>query len=102
MVEITNSFRQKYPNAVRMARTEKVRCVKLESQLFYVSRRSPGHGRYLVFIRETRSGVFATCRSLEGYPCPTTKGTDRCCVHIAAAVERGIREGRKRERKEAA
>lgn len=98
MIEISNNFRSRYRSAVRKARAERIRCVKLEEGLFYVARRAENHGRYLVFIRETKSGVFATCRNLEGYPCPTTKGTDRCCAHIATAVERGIQDGRKRQR----
>src|SRR5688572_103387 len=100
MIEIGNNFRKRYASAVRSARTERIRCVKLRPGLWYVARKAEGHGEYLVFIRETSSGVYATCRAVSGSACPTTKGSV-CCVHIACAVEHGIDEGRKRQGKAA-
>lgn len=99
MVVIDSSFRTKHASVVRKARTEKIRVVRLESDLYYVSRRAAGHGRYMVkfFNAET---VRATCTSVYDEPC---RGSwkDRCCTHIAAAVERGIKLGREKKPHEA-
>jgi hypothetical protein len=102
MIEITPTIRTKYRSAFTKARTEKIRCVRLESDLYYVARREAGHGRYLVRFFHTGEGVSVVCSSIYNQPCESTKKPGQCCVHIAAAVERGIKLGRARERKEAA
>lgn len=98
MVRIENNFRDKYRSLARRVREEKIRVVRLEGDLWYVSRRSPGHGRYIVSIEQTKSGTFATCRQTNGASCPSFG----CCVHIAACVERAIQHGRKLKTQEAA
>lgn len=96
MVRIENNFRDKYRSLVRRVREEKIRVVRLEGDLWYVARRASGHGRYIVSIEQTKSGTFATCRQINGASCPSFG----CCVHIVSAVEAGIRDGRRKLKKE--
>jgi hypothetical protein len=76
--------------------------VRLENDLYYVARRESGHGRYLVRFFNSGERVSAVCSSVYNQLCDSTKKPGQCCVHIAAAIERGIKLGRARERKEAA
>lgn len=102
MIELTGNFRTRYRSAVTKARREKIRCVRLEPDLYYVARREAGHGQYLVRFNAKGNEVWAECHTLGQVPC---KGCwqERCCVHIATAVERGIKHGQKQqETKEAA
>jgi hypothetical protein len=73
--------------------------VRLESDgLFYVARRELGHGRYIVQVDETKTGLFATCRTIRGAACPAYG----VCVHLAKVYETMIASGRKIQRREAA
>lgn len=96
MIEITSNFRSKYASVLRKARTEKIRCVRLEVDLYYVARRESGHGQYLVRFFHKGNTVSAVCATIFNEGC---KGCwqGRCCTHIAAAVLRGIAHGRKRK-----
>lgn len=96
MVRIENNFRTKYRSLCKKVREEKIRTVRLEPDLFYVARRASGHGRYIVSIEQTKSGTFATCRQTNGHSCPSFGA----CVHICAAVQSGIRDGRRKLKKE--
>lgn len=100
MIWITNNIRTRYPSAFRKARRERVRCVWLEEDLAYVSRRAAGHGQYLVRFHTNQTGVTVECQTLDKDPC---KGCwqDRMCIHIAVAIERGITRGRAAQRKAA-
>lgn len=103
MIEITNDFRSKYASVVRKSRTEKIRVVRLEVDLYYVARREKGHGRYFVkLVTDEEGKVTAECRFVNGWRCQGTMKRGSCCTHIAAAIERGIQLGRKKERKQAA
>lgn len=96
MVLFDQKFRSKNRSLIRKARQEKIRCYKLEEDLYFVARREANHGRYLVYLDATKSGVFATCRTIKGAACPSWgKG----CVHIAKVYEAMITEMNKRERK---
>jgi hypothetical protein len=98
MVLFDSKFRTRYRSLVRKARAEKIRVVRLESGLYYVARRESGHGRYIVQVDETKSGIFATCRTIRGAACPS-RG---CCVHLVTVFEKLIKDGRKIQRREAA
>lgn len=98
MVLFDSRFRRKYRSLVRKARAEKIRVVRLEDGLYYSARREAGHGRYLVFVDSTKTGMFATCRTVRGASCPSYG----CCVHTAAVFERMIAEGHKITRRERA
>lgn len=95
MIEITNNFRSVYRSAIRKARSERIRCVRLEDDLFYVARREPGHGRYIVRFFHKGQTVSAVCSSIYNEVC---RGcwNGRCCVHIALAFERSVQDGRKK------
>lgn len=96
MVRISNDFRTKYRSLLKKVREEKIRTVRLEPDLFYVARRAPNHGRYVVSIEQTKTGTFATCRRVLGGACPSFGA----CVHIASAVESAIRDGRRKLKNE--
>lgn len=96
MILIDNNFRSKYRSLIKHVRTEKIRVVKLEPGVFYVARKSKGHGQYIVTVKETKTGIFATCRRLYGGPCAAFG----CCTHICAAVLRMFADGRREQRKE--
>lgn len=98
MVVIENNFRSKYRSLIKRVRTEKIRVVRLRAGVFYVARKAEGHGEYVVTVRETRTGIFATCRKLYGGSCPAFG----CCTHIAAWHERAVKDGRREMRKERA
>jgi hypothetical protein len=100
MIEITQNFRTKYRSSVQKARREKIRVVRLENDLYYVARRASGHGRYLVRFFHKSDSVSAVCATVYNESC---KGCwqGRCCTHIAAAVERGIKHGREKRKKAA-
>ena len=102
MIEITKNFRSKYSSVIRKARTEKIRVVRLEVDLYYVARRAAGHGQYLVRFFHKGNAVTAVCANIFNQACKGTWGQGKCCTHIAAAVERGIQLGRKKERQQAA
>jgi hypothetical protein len=101
MIPITSDIRNRFPSAFRKARVERIRCVRLEPDLYYVARRAQGHGQYMVRFFNRGADVTAVCGTINNERC---KGTfqDRCCVHIAAAVESGIKHGRKSQRREVA
>lgn len=99
MVIFDNNFRKNYPEAVYKARTEKIRVVKLEDNLYYVARRAAGHGRYLVYLDVASTGtVTATCKTLRGVACPSYG----CCAHLAKVFLRLEAEVKKIQRKDAA
>lgn len=101
MVLLTNKFRKDHADAVLKARTEKFKYRKLDPGLYYVRRVEEGHGRYLVQVDETKTGVFATCRTIRGAACPSYG----CCAHIAKVYEVMVEDGRRiirRERSQAA
>ena len=102
MIVINNNFTRKYRRAVRMARTEKIRVVRLRPDLYYVARVAPGHGEYLVRFFHKSEEVTAVCATIYNEPCPSRKKPDQCCAHVAAAVLRGIKYGKAKQRKEAA
>lgn len=103
MIVIDNNFRSQYRSAVRKARAERIRTVRLESNLYYVSRREKGHGRYLVkFIEEPNGTVTAECRMINGWKCSGTLKRGSCCLHIASAVLRALEYGRRKNESEAA
>jgi len=91
-------FRSKYRNLVRKARAEKIRCVRLEVNLWYCARRAKGHGQYLVSVDSTDSGHFATCRTIRGAACPSYGR----CVHIAKVFEAMVAKGHEIQRNEKA
>lgn len=101
MIEIRNNFRSTYRSAVRKSRAEKIRVVRLEPDLIYVSRRNPGHGQYLVRFFHEGETVSAVCETIFNEVC---RGTykKRCCVHIAAAYEKAVRHGQLLTRREQA
>lgn len=96
MIVFDSKFRTKYRPLIRKARTEKIRCIRLENGLYYVARREAGHGRYIVQVDATQSGMFATCRTIRGAACPSYGG----CVHIAKVFEAMVSEGHKIGRKQ--
>jgi hypothetical protein len=98
MVLFDSNFRLKYRSLIKMARQEKIRCVRLENGLYYVARRAKGHGRYIVQVDQTKTGLFATCRTIRGANCPSFGG----CVHLATVFERMVAEGLRIGRREAA
>lgn len=74
MIEITPTILRDYPNAFRKARNERIRAVRLESDLWYCARRESGHGQYLIKFHvfpTVRGGeqVKAECRSVQGQRC---------------------------------
>lgn len=101
MIPITPDIRKRFAAAFRKARRERIRCVRLECDLYYVARRADGHGQYLVRFFNKGADVTAVCGTINNERC---KGTfqDRCCVHIAAAVESGIKHGRAKQESRAA
>ena len=101
MIAITQDIRSRFPSSFRKVRRERIRCVRLEVDLYYVARRADGHGQYLVRFFNKGQDVTAVCGTINNERC---KGSfnDRCCVHIAAAVESGIKHGRKRRETRAA
>lgn len=102
MIEIGNNFRKRYASAVKKARAERIRCVYLDPGIWYVARRAPGHGQYLVRFFDTPDPekVTAVCSTIYNQACPSSLGK-KACVHIALAHERAIRDGRKKQRKAA-
>lgn len=98
MVLFDSNFRAKNREAIKKARSEKIRVVRLEENLYYCARRAKGHGRYLVQLDVTKSGLFANCRTIRGASCPSYG----CCTHIAAVYERMVAQVFKTEKKEAA
>lgn len=98
MVLFDSKFRRKYRPVVKKARSEKVRCVRLEDGLYYVARREQGHGRYIVQVDQTNSGMFATCRTIRGAACPSYG----VCVHLAKTYEAMVAEGFRIGRRERA
>lgn len=96
MILFDSKFRKKNRDAVKKARAEKIRCLKLRNGLYYAARKSSEHGEYLVYVESTDSGMYATCRTIKGGPCPAY-GT---CVHLATVYERMVAEGFRIERKE--
>lgn len=95
MVIFDNNFRSKYVAAVKKSRAEKIRVVRLESGLFYVTR-GEGHGRYIVTVEDTKRGFEATCKTTRGSSCPSYG----CCVHLAATFEYLIADGQRKLNKE--
>src|SRR6266849_6269212 len=89
MVLFNSQFRSNYRTLIQNARKERVRCVRLEDGLYYVARRGKGHGRYIVQVDSTDSGMFATCRTIRGGSCPSYG----CCTHLAVVFERMVAEG---------
>lgn len=100
MIELTPDFRTRYRTAIRRARTERIRVIRLEDNLWYVARREKGHGRYLVRMFHQGEAVSAVCSNIYNQPCESTKKPGVACIHIAAAVEHGIRDGRRRQKRE--
>lgn len=100
MVLFDSRFRRKYRDAIRKARGEKIRCVRLRDGLYYVARRDKQkpHGEYIVSVEATKTGMFATCRTIRGAACPSYG----VCVHTAKVYETMIAEGHKIERRERA
>lgn len=98
MVLIDNNFRKRYASLVKRARVEKIRVVRLEPGLFFVARKAKGHNKYIVTVKETHTGIFATCRQVYGAACPSFG----CCTHIAAWHERAVADGRRELKKEQA
>lgn len=98
MVLFDSRFRSKYRSVVRKARAEKIRCVRLEDGLYYVARKQKGHGRYIVQIDSTDSGMFATCRTIRGAACPSYG----VCVHLSKVYEAMVAEGHAITRRERA
>lgn len=96
MVLIDAKFRNTYRSLVQNARSEKIRVVRLRRGLFYIARKAAGHGEYLVSVKETKTGIFATCRQLYGAACPSFG----CCTHIAAWHERAVADGLREMKKE--
>lgn len=96
MTLIDHTFRSKYRSLVQNVRTEKIRVVKLRAGLFYVARQAKGHGEYIVTVRQTKTGIFATCRTIYGAACPSFG----CCTHICAWHERAVADGRRELKKE--
>lgn len=104
MIGIDNSFPVKYRSAWKKARTERIRCVRLEDNLFYVSRRDTKrkHGRYLVrlFWIPTVGGdkqLKMQCRDIENNPCRGCY-SGKACAHIGIVVLRAFKRGRRMER----
>lgn len=95
---INSQFRTKYRSLVRKARTEKIRVVRLDPGIYFVARKcnEHPHGKYIVTVKETKSGMFATCRQINGASCPSFG----CCSHIAAWHERAVAEGHRELRRE--
>lgn len=91
MVLLNSQFRTKWRALIRNARAEKIRVVKLDPGLYYVARRAKGHGRYLVSVQETSSGIFANCRQIYGASCQSYG----CCTHVAAVFERMVNDGQR-------
>lgn len=107
VIEVTPAILRDYPNAFRKARNERIRAVRLESDLWYCARRESGHGQYLIKFHvfpTVRGGeqVKAECRSVQGQRCKGCWGEDRMCVHIATVLLRGIKYGRAKQRRQAA
>jgi hypothetical protein len=105
MILVSNDIRSRYPKAFKKARRERIRAVRLETDLWYCARRESGHGRYLIRFKvlPAISGgeqVYVECRDVEGQRC---KGTfkDNCCVHIAEVIDRGVKHGRKQQKRAA-
>lgn len=101
MVIVSPDIRSRFPNAFKKVRKERIRCVRLDVDLYYVARVALGHGRYIVRFFETpainETKVKVQCRSIDGALCQGAWG-DRLCAHAAAAIERGIKHGRKRRK----
>lgn len=95
---IDSQFRSKYRSLIQNVRTEKIRVVRLEPGLFFVARKAAGHGKYIVTVKETKTGIFATCRTVEGRNCPSFG----CCTHVAAWHERAVADGLRELRREQA
>lgn len=98
MTLFDQKFRSKHRSLVNKSRREKLRCVKLEENLYYCARRAANHGRYLISLTATKTGLFATCRTTTGAACPSFG----CCIHICKVHEALKAELNKRERKEVA
>lgn len=96
MILIDNTFRRKHRDAVRLARKEPFTVKHLDQGLYFVCRKAEGHGKYIVTIQVTKSGIFTTCRRVYGGSCPSFG----CCAHIAAWHERAVANGRRLQRKE--
>lgn len=101
MIGVSKDIRARFPSAFKKARKERIRCVRLAVDLYFVARVNPGHGRYIVRffeipgLNETR--VKVQCRSIDGDPCRGSFG-NRLCAHAAKAIEAGIRHGRKKQK----
>jgi hypothetical protein len=98
MVLFDSRFRTKYRSLVKKSRAEKIRCVRLDDGLYFVARKAKGHGRYIVQVDATDSGMFATCRTIRGAACPSFG----VCVHLASVFEKMVAEGHRIGRREAA
>lgn len=98
MVLFNSQFRSKYRSVVKKARAEKIRCVKLLDGLYFVARKSPGHGRYIIQVDATDTGMFATCRTIRGAACPSFG----VCVHLVTVYERMVADGFRIGRRERA
>src|SRR5688500_8827594 len=94
LIEITRRFTSWNREAIRKARNEKIRCVRLEPNLYYAARREAGHGRYLISFFQKRGSWWATCSTIRGDPCPSTAGK-RCCIHIAISYLRALESSRR-------
>lgn len=105
MIPITPQFRQKYPDAFRIARRDRMRVVWLEEDLAYVSRRAKGHGRYLIsfHVIETINReieVRVECRHTTGQRCYKAQ-RDELCSHAAKVILRWEAKHTRREKKAA-
>ena len=100
MIFVTPDIRSRFPNAFRKVRNERIKCLRLDVDLYFVARKASGHGRYYVRFFETmglnETRVKVQCRSVEGEPC---RGMyrEKLCAHAAKAIESGIKHGRKRK-----
>jgi hypothetical protein len=98
MTLFDSRFRRNNRSLIRKARAERIRCVRLEDGLYYVARKAKGHGRYIVQVDSTDSGMFATCRTIRGAACPAFG----VCTHLAVVFERMVAEGHRIGRREQA
>jgi hypothetical protein len=98
MILIDNNFRKTHRRAVQLARADRFTVKHLDQGLYFVARKdkSKPHGQYTVTIKETKSGMFATCRRIYGGSCPHFG----CCAHIAAWFIRAVEQGKKLQRRE--
>jgi hypothetical protein len=115
LILVTENIRQLYHGVFKKARHEKITAKRLNARLWYVARKTEGHGEYLVRFHEVpqingEDLVYVSCNSVDGDRCKGTLRQKRhfqnpMCVHIATAIDRGIQYGQRKaklETKEAA